>query len=108
MGATSFSLIQDVVSFTGPQGDVTPTGFAWVDERTLEIYLEDAGGPLPLVLGAGILDPYGNAIDLDWDVVLGEVPDDQYVARFSIEGPWVTAQCEQYSAAARRLVAAVV
>ncbi len=47
-----FSLIEDVVSFTGPQGDVTPTGFAWVDERTLEIYLEERAAVLyMLVLG---------------------------------------------------------
>lgn len=91
MDTTSFSLAEDVVSFTGPLGQVTPTGFAWIGDRTLEIHFQGhAAGEYTLILGAEILDAWGNALDLDRDFVLGELPDDQYAAAFSIKAPRVT------------------
>jgi len=91
MDTTSFSLAEDVVSFTGPGGAVTPTGFTWRDDRSLEIQFDGrAPGTYTLVLGADILDAFGNALDLDRDLVPGETPDDQYTATFAISAPHVT------------------
>ncbi len=82
MDTASFSLAEDIVSFTGPEGDVTPTGFAWVDDTTLEVYFEAvAAGQYSFVLAPTVYDTFGNALDVD----------EGYVGEFSISGPHVTA-----------------
>ncbi len=93
MDQGSFSLADDVGSFTGPLGDIIPTGFEWVDADTLEITFDPqwAWGAYAMVLGPQILDLDGNPLDQDGDSVAGEVPDDQYVASFELaSGPYVT------------------
>lgn len=90
MDTTTFSLIEDVASFVGPHGDVIAHAFAWLDDRTLEVYFDGATtGEYVLTLGGQIFDADGNGLDQDGDLILGETPDDQYVATFSINGPRV-------------------
>jgi hypothetical protein len=90
MDTNSFSLLEDVVGFTGPRGEITPTGFAWLDEQILEIFFEASEeGLYTLVLGPNILDKAGDPLDLDGDFLLGEEPDDQYIASFEIISPFV-------------------
>ncbi len=88
MDQTSFSLVEDVVSFVGPGGSVTATGYNWVDLRTLEVSFEaGAPGQYEMVIGPNILDLLGNPMDQDSDFSLGEEPDDRYIARFEIVMP---------------------
>jgi hypothetical protein len=72
-------------------GDVPITGFSWVDSDTLEITFESQSvtGTYEIVIGPEILDVAGNAMDQDGDSVPGEIPDDQYIATFTIEAPHV-------------------
>jgi hypothetical protein len=44
-------------------------------------------GAYTMVIGPDILDPYGNPMDQNRNGIPGEVPDDQYVAQFSIVAP---------------------
>jgi len=62
-----------------------------MDSDTLEVTFEpqDTPGQYEMVIGPDILDVAGNAMDQDGDLVVGEVPDDQYTAIFTIEGPRV-------------------
>ena len=89
MDPSSFSPAQDIISFTGPQGTIVPTGFAWISAKTLEVTFEPVTsiGSYRMVIGPQILDPIGNALDQDRDLVTGEVPDDQYTVSFTIKGP---------------------
>jgi hypothetical protein len=89
MDPSSFSLDQDIISFTGPQGPIVPTGFTWISSKTLEVTFEPltSTGEYRIVIGPQILDPVGNALDQDGDLVTGEVPDDQYTVSFTIKGP---------------------
>ena len=91
MDQTSFALTDDVVSFAGPQGAVTPTGFNWLDEQMLEVRFgaQTAPGPYQMVVGPQILSTLGNALNLDGDLVAGETPDDQYTMPFGIVAPRV-------------------
>jgi len=84
MDKSSFSLINDIVSFTGPEGSVTVTGYEWLDARTLKINFDrpTVGGTYEMVLGPDILDLMGNSMDQDRDLVPGEIPDDLYTASF--------------------------
>ena len=91
MDRTSFSLA-DILSFTGPQGKITATGFHWIDAQTLEITFQgSASGHYEVVIGPQILDFGGNLLDRDADLVVGEVPDDCYLATFDVDrrGPYV-------------------
>ncbi|NLE39155.1 MAG: hypothetical protein GX621_14120, partial [Pirellulaceae bacterium] len=88
METTSFSLADDIVSFTGPQGTVTPTGFAWLDGgKTLEITFTKQwkSGSYSLVIAPSVCDAYGNLLDQDRDGIAGEPIDDRYTAT------WVSA-----------------
>lgn len=84
MDQTAFSLAEDVVSFTGPQGPIVPTGYSWVNPRTLEVTFDRQWtmGTYEMVVGPQILELAGNALDQDRDLVPEEVPDDQYTASF--------------------------
>ena len=89
MDPNSFTLAEDIVSFTGPLGPILPRGYAWVDNQTLELGFDAqwAPGTYQTVIGPQILDLAGNPLDLDGDFTPGEVPDDQYVATFNIPVP---------------------
>ncbi len=65
MDTGSFSLSQDVTSFTGPNGPITPSGFTWLNDRTLRILfpLQARAGDYELVLGPAILDAMGNPME---------------------------------------------
>ena len=82
----SFSLAEDIVSFTCGPRQIEPTGYAWLDEKTLEITFEPQmiKGAYLMVLGPDILDTCGNAMDMSGDSIPGQVPDDQYTASFQI------------------------
>jgi hypothetical protein len=86
MDGASFSLAHDIVSFTGPGGSLTATGYRWADADTLEVMFDPQWtmGAYKMVIGPEILDLHGNAMDQDHDLVPGEVPDDQYAATFTL------------------------
>ncbi|NQV31708.1 MAG: DUF4347 domain-containing protein, partial [Phycisphaeraceae bacterium] len=86
MDQLSFSLARDVVSFTGPQGALTVTGYSWADDSTLELTFasQAATGAYELILGPNILDQTGVALDQDGDGISGELQDDRVIAEFSI------------------------
>ena len=48
-------------------------------------------GLYTLVIGPDIRDPFGNQMDQNQDFIPGEVPGDQYLAIFAIQGPRITA-----------------
>jgi len=86
MDETSFSPADDLVSFVGPEGSISLTGYDWLDSRTLEIQFapQQAGGTYTLVLGPQILDASGTPLDQDGDLSSGETPDDQYTVTFTL------------------------
>ena len=86
MDETSFSLADDILSFTGPQGPINVTGYSWIGPDTLELTFkqQSIAGIYEMVIGPEILDIVGNAMDQDNDMVVGETPDDQYIAAFEI------------------------
>lgn len=91
MDQASFSLAADIVSFTGPAGDLTAelTGFTWLDSNTLQVAFnaQATPGAYSLVLGPQIFDTDdGFALDQDLDSTPGEPNDDHYAALFTIEG----------------------
>jgi hypothetical protein len=91
MDQTSFSLAEDVISFTGPGGAIAPTGFTWTDARHLQVQfgVQSSLGQYQMVLGPSILDLDGNPLDQDQDSIGGDPIKDRYVATFTIEGPRV-------------------
>jgi hypothetical protein len=50
---------------------------------------ETAAGVYSLTVGPNILDLSGNPMDQDQDGTAGQIPDDQYIASFTITGPSV-------------------
>jgi len=89
MEAGSFAVADDVVSFTGPPGDLMGqiTGSSWLDDHTLEITFAEqaAGGEYEMVIGPQILDSSGNPMDQDGDGINGEILQDRYTAAFEIK-----------------------
>jgi hypothetical protein len=71
--------------------DVEPV--AGTGNHTFEISFpaQSALGVYSMVIGPDILDLAGNAMDQDHDGITGEIPGDQYVARFTIQGPKIVA-----------------
>ena len=88
MDTNSFSIDDDVVSFTGPSGDLKAqlTGFSWQDGRTLDVVFNEqsAAGAYQMVIGPQILDMGGKPLDQDHDGTGGEQTDDEYAADFEI------------------------
>ncbi len=90
MDTGSFSPAGDVVSFTGPGGDLQAevTGYTWLDGQTLEIHFAEqtAPGSYTMVIGPGITDnaPSVNPMDTDGDGASGEAEDDRYGVSFTI------------------------
>ena len=90
MDTGSFSIADDVVSFTGPAGDLKPqiTGYTWLDGQTLEVRFPEqtAAGSYTMVIGPDITDnaPSLNLMDQDGDGANGEAGDDRYGVSFTI------------------------
>jgi hypothetical protein len=90
MDTTSFSVAEDVVSFTGPAGDLkgSITGYQWLDGQTLEVRfsVQTATGSYTMVIGPNITDngPSFNPMDQDRDGINGEAVDDRCGASFTI------------------------
>jgi subtilisin family serine protease/subtilisin-like proprotein convertase family protein len=85
----TFKKEEDIVSFTGPGGtvaitDVTPV--AGSNDRQFDVTFatQSAEGLYSLVIGPDISDLVGNRLDQDADGNLGEDPDDQYTASFTL------------------------
>jgi len=87
MDTTSFSLSEDVVSFMGPDGPLSPSGFSWLDPRTLVVAFQaqTTNGAYEMVVGPNILNYRGDGLDLDEDGTPCETPDDVYRASFSVD-----------------------
>ncbi|WP_428938380.1 M36 family metallopeptidase [Fontivita pretiosa] len=89
MNTASFSIADDVLSFTGPgSSNLKPTisGFAWVDNATLRLDFAPTStvGSYTLVLGPDILAADNNApMDQDADQIPGESIDDRFTLNFS-------------------------
>jgi len=86
MDETSFSIAEDIVSFTGPEGTLAAAGHTWIDTDTLEVAFnpQSTTGVYEMVIGPEILDAYGNPMDQDRDFIAGEMLDDRYVGAFEL------------------------
>jgi len=87
MDTASFSVADDVVSFTSPTGaDLKPqiTGFTWTDTSTLQINFtaQTTQGAYTMLVGPQILSSTGAPMNQDGDATPGEDPDDRYAAVF--------------------------
>ncbi|HWP40395.1 MAG TPA: M36 family metallopeptidase, partial [Tepidisphaeraceae bacterium] len=89
MNTASFSIADDVVSFTGPgNSNLKPTisSFAWLDDATLRLDFSAIStvGTYTLVLGPDILAADNNApMDQDADLIPGESVEDRFTLTFS-------------------------
>lgn len=92
MDPASFSVLHDVVSFTGPGGadlQASLIGGSWSDSnRVLTISFREQSDPgtYRLVLAPSLLDPAGLALDQDGDLAVGEETEDRYVAQLQVLG----------------------
>ena len=90
MAPGSFSVADDVLSFSGPGGvNLKPaiTGGTWTNTDTtltLSFPALSQAGSYALVLGPQILDLEGSPLDQDLDSQAGEAIDDRYQATFEI------------------------
>lgn len=88
MDTTSFSIAQDVFSFTGPAGNLIPfiSGFTWVTNQQLRIDFASMSipGSYSLVLNPTITNTIGAQLDNNQNGTAGEIPGDRYTASFSI------------------------
>ena len=89
MDTTSFSPADDIVSFQGPNGSVSVTGFNWVNPYFLDVTFapQFAVGEYQMVLGPDILNASGVAMDTNANGTPGEIPGDRYTATFSVIPP---------------------
>jgi len=88
MDTSSFSVAQDVFSFTGTAGNLIPfiTGFTWNTPQQLQINLtgQSLPGNYNLVLNPTINNAGGFPLDINGNGTGGEIPADRYTATFSI------------------------
>jgi hypothetical protein len=88
MNPSSFSVADDVVSFTGPGGVNLVnqiTDYTWLDPQTLQIHFasQTLNGDYTMVIGPQILAASdGHPMDQNTNGVLGEFPGDCYTATF--------------------------
>ncbi|MDB5336913.1 MAG: hypothetical protein JWN70_2532, partial [Planctomycetaceae bacterium] len=94
MDTSSFSIANDVVSFMGPNGPLTVTGFQWLNKYQLALTFNSQvkAGSYQLVIGPNILDASSHALDTDGDGNLGENPGDRYTADWTIVPPRIVSQ----------------
>lgn len=87
MDTGSFDL-SDVVSFSGPSGDLIGalTGFQWNGNQQLQIDFADQvlSGAYSITIGPDITDTTGTMMDQDQDGVVGEAVQDTYTHTFSL------------------------
>ena len=88
MDTTSFSVAQDLFSFTGTPGNLLQyvTGFQWVTNQQLRIDFsaQSVPGSYSMVLNPSILSAAGDELDNNNNGIPGEIPGDRYSANFSI------------------------
>jgi pre-peptidase len=86
MDPNSFTVADDIVSLTGPNGDITPTGHSWKSPNELEISFptQTTIGVYEFVLAPAVTSTAGFALDQDRDGTPGETPDDQYAGSFTL------------------------
>ncbi len=84
---SSFSPADDVVQFTGPRGQLVPTGLVWDSPRELRVTFDSQSdlGHYRLVIGPAIENLLHNPMDQDGNLFSGEVPADRYAADYRIE-----------------------
>lgn len=94
MDTSSFSLQEDIVSFTGPNGPIVASGFRWVDSTTLEVSFppQTTVGGYQMVLSPQILNVLGNPLDQDENDIGGEAVADTYTGLFRIDGLRIESQ----------------
>ena len=85
MDTTSFAFVDDMVSFTGPSGDLSGavTTFSWPNTTTLRINFatQSAAGSYTFVLGPQVLSASGsNPLDQNANNLFGEMGGDNYSA----------------------------
>jgi hypothetical protein len=88
MNQESFSL-SDIASFTGPSGSISPTGYNWISDTSLEIQFPEQSdnGQYVFILNPTIEDTDGAELDQDLDLIAGEPADDCYTGSFFIDIP---------------------
>lgn len=90
MDPLSFSIQNDVVGFTGPQGVnlySTLTGFTWSNANTvltISFNAQSEPGFYRLILSPEILDTNANPLDQNRNLAAGEAWEDRYEALFEI------------------------
>lgn len=103
MDQTSFSVANDVASFTGPNGNLLSqiTGFSWVNATTLRVTFtaQTVTGTYALTIGPQILTTGGSAMDQNANGTIGEVPGDRYTATVTLD-PCIDGDAFGYIAAA--------
>jgi subtilisin family serine protease/subtilisin-like proprotein convertase family protein len=82
--------LADIVSFTGPNGNLTVTGVSPVynsDDRQFDLSFaqQSAAGTYTLTFGPDIRDWAGNPMDQNGNGTNGEVPQDRFTAQFVIQ-----------------------
>ncbi len=86
MDTGAFSL-GDIISFSGPDGGITATGFEWIASSVLRIDfpIQFASGQYSLVLAPTVPDESGQPLDQDFDGIAGEAGEDNYTVGFVID-----------------------
>jgi subtilisin family serine protease len=82
-------------SFTGPNGDIPVADVQVVpgsDNMQFDVLFatQTAVGQYSMTIGPNILDEQGNPMDQNRNGIPGEIPGDEYTARFNLQGPEVT------------------
>src|SRR5262249_34514926 len=90
MDPTTF--FTDQVSFTGPNGPIPINDVVTVagsNSTQFDVLFDPvaATGTYDMVIGPNVQDFFGNAMDQNGNFITGEVPGDQYEAKFSLQGP---------------------
>jgi hypothetical protein len=85
-----------IASFTGPAGAIAVTGvFAVAGTNYTQFDItfapQSQTGRYTMVIGPDIRDYFGNQMDQNGNLIPGEIPGDQYTARFGIQGPRILA-----------------
>lgn len=85
-----------VVSFTGPDGPIAVTGITVVPNTgnaqfDIAFATQHSLGQYTMVIGPGIVDADGRALDQNENGTPGESLDDQFAATFTIQGPKILA-----------------
>jgi Bacterial Ig-like domain len=85
-----------IVSFTGPDGEIPVTGIAVVPNTgntqfDISFANQHRLGNYTMAIGPNILDEAGKPMDQSDNGIPGETPADEYIAKFTIQGPKIIA-----------------